>query len=113
VEFADLVQAEQAGGADAETLGLLLAGLAGLLLFCAFRPGITAAVAEPAMWIVSLILVAVACLMLLARHIWMGRYKEERERRRSEALSQARCAYCGGQNAPGTKKCAFCGAPLR
>jgi len=102
-EAADIIAQE-----DDDTVPLLLAGLAGMLLFFAFGLGLAAAVAEPGLWIVSLILVLVASVMLFARHVMVRRRKKEL----AQALVKARCHYCGGQNRPHAHRCHFCGAPL-
>ncbi len=93
---------------DTDIAPILLAGLAGMVLFFAFSFGLVAVVAEPGFGILSMILVAVALVMLLARHIIVRRHREER----AKALAKAKCRYCGGQNRPHAIRCFFCGAPL-
>lgn len=97
-------------GERVELQQLMLAGLAGMVIFFSFGFFLAGTLAEPALLTVAVVLLAAGLAMLAGRAVVLRRHRRRVERRRAE--EHVKCDYCGGTNHREDHRCEFCGAPL-
>ncbi len=89
-----------------------MAGIGGMIAFFGLSFGLVAAVADPGFLIVALVACGIALALFVLAYVGRRRQLEEWKARTEKDAAKASCAYCGFQNATGSRKCESCGAPL-
>lgn len=92
---------------------ILLLSLGGMAIFFSFGLGLAAISGIRGFLYASAVLFAIGLASILIGYRMVKRNKQRKHEIMHAQLENAKCDHCGTQNKPGTKRCEWCGAPLK